>query len=271
MISPQGEISGESWWFVFRGNHLLVHRDEARVGIPLVAHPSALGIEPVTSQYLGTLEGRHCFAAECDERVEAPEDLRWAGLRSLFGVIDDATFLLAGRAVQIVDWDRSHRYCGRCGTPTERREGERARVCPACGQTHYPRLAPVAMALVRRGRELLLARSPHFPPGMFSALAGFVEPGESIEECLVREVREEVGVEVENLRYFSSQPWPFPHSLMIAFHCDYVSGEIVPQPGEIEAADWFTPERLPPALPHRLSIARRLIDEALVELRDRDT
>lgn len=262
LIAPPEAHEGDAWWFVFRGNAMLVHRDETEVKLPFVAQPRDLGVEPLRTQYLGMLHGRHCFSAECDETAEPHDHLKWAGLRSLFGIIDDATFLLAGRAVQIMDWDRSHQFCGRCGTPTERKSGERSRVCPACGQTHYPRLAPVAMALVRRGPELLLARSPHFPPGMFSALAGFVEPGESIEECLVREVREEVGVEVDNLRYFASQPWPFPHSLMIAFHCDYVSGDIVPQEGEIEAADWFSRDRLP-VLPHRLSIARRLIEDAL--------
>jgi NAD+ diphosphatase len=262
LIAPPEAHEGDAWWFVFRGNALLVHRDETEVKLPFTAQPRDLGVEPLRTQYLGMLHGRHCFSAECDEAADPVDHLRWAGLRSLFGIIDDATFLLAGRAVQIMDWDRSHQFCGRCGTSTERKAGERSRVCPACGQTHYPRLAPVAMALVRRGPELLLARSPHFPPGMFSALAGFVEPGESIEECLVREVREEVGVEVDNLRYFASQPWPFPHSLMIAFHCDYVSGAIVPQEGEIEAADWFSRDRLP-VLPHRLSIARRLIEDAL--------
>ncbi len=265
LIAPPEAHDGDALWFVFRGNLMLVHRNDERVELPVVSRPQALGVEPMRTQYLGMLEGRHCFSAECDESAEPHDHLRWAGLRSLFGIIDDATFLLAGRAVQIMDWDRSHQFCGRCGTPTERKSGERSRVCPACGQTHYPRLAPVAMALVRRGSELLLARSPHFPPGMFSALAGFVEPGESIEECLVREVKEEVGVDVTNLRYFASQPWPFPHSLMVAFHCDYVSGEIVPQEGEIEAADWFSRDRLP-MLPHRLSIARRLIEDALAAL-----
>jgi len=266
LIAPAAPIEGEAWWFVFRGNTILVKRDPTRVELPYIAHPQALGLDPLRTQYLGTLDGTHCFSAECPEGAEPPGDLHFAGLRSLFGVIDDATFLLAGRAVQIVDWDRSHRFCGRCGTPTERKENERSRACPSCGQTHYPRLAPVAMALVRRGRELLLARSPHFPPNMMSALAGFVEPGESLEDCLVREVHEEVGVVVNNLRYFSSQPWPFPHSLMVAFHCDYVSGHITPQEDEIEAADWYTPEQLP-VLPHRLSIARRLIEDALTELR----
>ncbi len=122
------------------------------------------------------------------------------------------------------------------------------------------------MALVKRGRQLLLARSPHFPPGMYSALAGFVEPGETLEQCVAREVAEEVGVEVANLTYFASQPWPFPHSLMIAFVCDWVSGEIRPQDGEIEAASWFDVLQLP-KLPSKISIARRLIDAVVAEIR----
>jgi NAD+ diphosphatase len=192
--------------------------------------------------------------------------MQWSGLRALFGAIDDSLFAIAGRAFQIVDWDRSHQFCGRCGTPTQIKSNERARECPNCKQVHYPRIAPAIMALVRRGSELLLARSPHFAPGMYSALAGFVEPGETLEQTLVREVREEVGIEVTNVRYFASQPWPFPHSLMIAFNADYAGGEITPEPGEIEAADWFTLDRLPQALPSKISISRRLIDAALADL-----
>lgn len=266
LITPPEALTQPSYWFVFRGNNLLVRREEKRAYVPHVDQLSALGIEPLRTQYLGVLGNAHCFSAECAEDVEPPSELAWSGLRALFGLIDDTTFALAGRAIQIMDWDRSHQFCGRCGTPTERKIGERARACPNCGQTHYPRIAPAVMALVHRGNELLLARSPHFPPGMFSALAGFVEPGESLEQCLHREVLEEVGVTVKNVRYFSSQPWPFPHSLMIAFNCEYESGELVPQEGEIEAVDWFTLDRLPPQLPGRLSIARRLIDAALKDL-----
>jgi NAD+ diphosphatase len=225
-----------------------------------------MGLEPLREQYLGTLGDTHCFACEIGLDSTAPEGWSWSGLRGLFGLVDDSLFALAGRAVQIVDWDRSHQYCGRCGTPTQIKGSERARQCPACGQVHYPRLAPAVMALVRRGDELLLARSPHFPPGMHSALAGFVEPGESLEQCLHREVKEEVGVEVTNLRYFSSQPWPFPHSLMIAFTCDYAGGLLTPQPDEIEAAQWFTLDALP-VLPNPISIARRLIDATIAQMR----
>jgi NAD+ diphosphatase len=206
-----------------------------------------------------------CWAAELAAGAEAPAGMAWAGLRSLFTVLDDAQFALAGRALQLVAWDRTHQYCGRCGTPTVAKADERVRVCPACKLSAYPRVAPAIMALVTRGTQLLLARSPHFPPGMYSALAGFVEPGESLEQCLAREVHEEVGVRVNNIRYFASQPWPFPHSLMIAFVCDWVSGEVQPQETEIEEAKWFEVLQLP-KLPSKISIARRLIDAVCQEL-----
>jgi NAD+ diphosphatase len=204
---------------------------------------------------------------ELAAETPAPTGTGWQGLRALFSVLDDAHFALAGRAAQLIEWDRTHQFCGRCGTRTESKRDERVRVCPSCKLAAYPRVAPAVMALVKRGRELLLARSPHFPAGMYSALAGFVEPGESLEQCIAREVAEEVGVRVKNLRYFASQPWPFPHSLMIAFVCDWASGELKPQASEIEAANWFEVLQLP-KLPSKISIARRLIDAVVEEIRD---
>lgn len=183
-------------------------------------------------------------------------------LRAIFAQAGPEAFALAGRATQLLDWQATHRFCGRCGTPTERLPDEAAMRCPACGLLAYPRIAPAVMVLVRDGERLLLARSPHFKPGVYSALAGFVEPGETLEQCAAREVREEVGLEIANLRYFASQPWPFPHSLMVAFFADYAGGDIVPDPSEIEAAGWFTADALP-LLPDPVSISRRLIDAAL--------
>ncbi|MCC7548642.1 MAG: NAD(+) diphosphatase [Burkholderiales bacterium] len=266
LVTPPGGIDRPALWFAFHGVQILIRHEGSAAAMPTLAHPRELGLAPVREQYLGMLGDTHCFACEIDTDAALPEGWTWSGLRGLFGLVDDALFALAGRAVQIVDWDRSHQYCGRCGTPTRVKQGERARQCPACAQTHYPRLAPAVMALVRREDELLLARSPHFPPGMHSALAGFVEPGESLEQCMQREVKEEVGVDVANLRYFSSQPWPFPHSLMIAFNCDYAGGELTPQPGEIEAAGWFRLDALP-VLPNPISIARRLIDATIAQMR----
>jgi NAD+ diphosphatase len=192
--------------------------------------------------------------------------MSWEGLRTLFTVLDDAHFALAGRALQLIDWDRTHQFCGRCGTRTEAHPQERVRVCPACKLSAYPRVAPAVMALVKRENQILLGRSPHFPPGMYSALAGFVEPGESLEQCIAREVLEEVGVRISNPRYFASQSWPFPHSLMIAFVCEWVSGEIKPQESEIEDAKWFEVLQLP-KLPSKISIARKLIDAVVEEMR----
>src|SRR5689334_8517223 len=211
-VVPPDSLHEPAHWYIFQGNQLLVYRAAGRANVPELLHPSELGLQPLRTQYLGTLGARHVFCAECSAEAAAPEGASWSGLRALFGLIDDAGFALAGRAVQIVDWDRTHQFCGVCGTPTVCKANERARQCPSCGHTNYPRIAPAVMALVRRGNELLLARSPHFAPGMYSALAGFVEPGESLEQCLQREVREEVGIEVTNFTYFSSQPWPFPHS-----------------------------------------------------------
>jgi NAD+ diphosphatase len=254
-------------WFVYMGNEILVARGAEGAQIPVVRNLDELGLTALRMQYLGSLAGRHCFAAEVEAATAPPAGMEWSGLRALFGSLDDTIFALAGRAFQIVDWDRSHQFCGRCGTATVLKEGERSRVCPSCAQLHYPRIAPAIMVLVRRGPEFLLARSPHFPPGMFSALAGFTEPGETLEQTIVREVREEVSIEIRNIRYFASQPWPFPHSLMIAFHADYAEGEITPDPAEIEAADWFSADRLPEKLPSTISISRRLIDATLNELK----
>jgi len=280
VAAPQA--SERAFWFVFQADRLLVElgppsphpsgdpRVPSRPGwarVPLQISNNRLWFEPVRTLYLGSLRGVPCWAAEAPaDAGPLPPGHGWEGLRALFSVLDDAHFALAGRALQLVDWDRSHRYCGRCGTPTRAKAEERARACPACGLAAYPRIAPAVMALVRRERKILLARGPHFPLGMYSALAGFAEPGETLEQCLEREVEEEVGLKVSRIRYFASQSWPFPNSLMIAFVCEWAGGELRLQAGEIEEAGWFDVLQLP-KLPSRISIARRLIDAVVGETR----
>jgi NAD+ diphosphatase len=261
-----GEPEAGSLCFAFQQTSLLVTDEPAAAQLPVLEELAGLGGGPLRRLYLGTLGGRGCYAFEYAAETPAPPGLKWQGLRGLYTRLEDSRFALAGRALQFVDWDRTHQFCGRCGTPTRHRGGERARECPACALIVYPRIAPAVMCLIRRGREILLARSPRFAPGMYSALAGFVEPGESLEQCLAREVLEETGIKIANARYFASQPWPFPHSLMIAFVADYAGGEITPEPGEIEDAQWFDIDALP-KLPNRISIARRLIDGAVAEMR----
>ena len=170
-----------------------------------------------------------------------------AGLR----LLEEDLFVLGGRAVQIVEWDRTHQYCGRCGSRTHTKEKERQSL-PQCGLHNFPRLSPAIIVAVERGNEILLARSAHFPQGMFSVLAGFVEPGETTEECVVREVKEEVGITVGNIRYFGSQPWPFPNSLMLGFTAEYVEGELALDPTEIAEAGWFRADSLP-SIPGRMA------------------
>jgi NAD+ diphosphatase len=227
---------------------------------------TALGLATEVSFYLGTLGDEPCYAVGVPQDVEPPEAHSFEALRPLFGQIADDEFGVAGRAMQVVEWDRTHRFCGRCGAQTEQAPNERAKVCPDCALTSFPRLSPAVIVRVRRGEEILLAHGTRFPAAFYSVLAGFVEPGESLEDTIQREIREEVGIEVDEIRYFGSQPWPFPNSLMIGFTATYAGGELVPDPEEIEDAGWFSVESLP-LLPPSVSIARWLIDDFVTEVR----
>ncbi|MCP4902119.1 MAG: NAD(+) diphosphatase, partial [bacterium] len=234
--------------------------------VPMVTDPTQLGLSPQSALYLGRLGECRCFAATVEEDTTAPSGHDWYGLRALFSVLDDDAFSLAGRALQLVDWDISHRFCSQCAAPTQPSTTDRSRVCPECNLVAFPRLAPAVMIQIRRlPNEILLARSAHFPTGMYSSLAGFVEPGETLEQTIDREVLEEVGVRVTNLRYFASQPWPFPHSMMIAFVADWESGDINIDNDEITSAEWFSIDNLP-IIPSPISIARKLVDAVVKEM-----
>ncbi len=251
-------------WFAFRGDQLLVYQDGNPVGVPLAAAPEEFGVEVIFRQELGILDGRRCWAAEVSPGAQAPGRMMFRDLRRLFSGVSEEFFRMAGRAKQIVGWHATHRFCGRCGAGTEPVSGEMAKRCTRCGMLYYPRLSPAIIVLVRDRSRILLARSPNFPPGMYSALAGFVEPGESLEEASRREVYEEVGVEISNVRYFGSQPWPFPNSLMVGFTADYAGGEVRVEPTEIEDANWHAVDDLP-VVPPRISITRAMIDHFVEE------
>ena len=262
-------LPGTALVFAFTGAKLLVCGAEAMPTVPTLGEFGRKGIAG-ERHYLGRLRGVDCVAITLPGDASAPDGCpdgcRYAGLRSLFLRLPEDLLALAARAFQVVEWDRSHRFCGHCATPMVEREDERAKHCPACGQVDYPRISPAMMVLVTRGREVLLARANRFPGAMYSALAGFVEPGEAIEDCVHREVREEVGIGITGLDYFASQSWAFPHSLMIAYTARYADGEIAPDRAEIADARWFAPDALP-ELPSPLSIARRLIDQTVATLR----
>jgi NAD+ diphosphatase len=249
----------DALWIGIRGMDVLVLDRGERDELPTAAEAAALGIEPVRSVYLGELDGLPCRSAELPEGHEPPPGMAFRTLRDLYGRVDEHLWTLAGRAAQLIEWDRTHVHCGRCGAATEHAPGERARRCPACGYAAFPRLSPAVIVRVTRGDEILLARAQRFPGSMYSVLAGFVEPGESLEECVARELEEEVGIEVGDIAYFASQPWPFPHSLMIGFTATWLSGDLRIEEAELVDARWFRREDLP-ELPGRVSIARRLID-----------
>lgn len=267
-VIPPASQAEPAYWFLFQGSNLLVYSsDAAPTPIPCLHDLAEWGLTAVhPPHYLGYLQTpdgpAHCYTAQLADGLEPPDGLAFHNLRRLYQQLGDNLFWVAGRAIQIVDWDRTHRFCGRCATPVATMGHERAKKCPTCGLTTYPRLAPAIIIAIERpfpdGNRLLLARNARFPNGFYSVLAGFVEPGETLEECAQREVREEVGLEISNIRYFGSQPWPFPHSLMVAFTAEYASGDIVLEEEELEAADWFAVDAMPQT-PPSLSISSHLI------------
>lgn len=255
--APAGE---PGWWFIVRDDAVFVVGDEDTPRVPSGTDAADIGLSLEQKHFLGTLNGCSCWAVTLPATASEPRGGRWSGLRSLFSVLPDDLLAVAGRALQVVAWDQQHRFCGRCGTPTVLLTAERARRCPACGLTAFPRISPAVIVLIEREGQILLARSARFTTGMYGLIAGFVEPGESLEEAARREIMEEVGVTVTDLSYVASQPWPFPNSLMVGFTAKWKSGEITPDPAEIEDAQWFHSDALP-ILPSKISIARRLVDE----------
>ncbi len=249
-----------AYWFIFCGSKLHIADDDLSP-IPLAKSVAAAGFVPTRTQFIGWYGETACFSAEI-EKIPEHLSATFHGLRQTYGRVTDDFFWIASRAVQIVGWDRDHQFCGRCATPTEVGDGEHVRICPACGQRNYPHIAPAVIVAVKRDGRLLLARNRRHRAGMYTVLAGFVEAGETLEETVRREIKEEVGIEVMNIRYFGSQPWPFPNSLMVGFTADYAGGEFIFEDDDIEDAAWYTAENLP-TLPSSPSIAHELIRDWL--------
>jgi NAD+ diphosphatase len=263
-VRPGEDIDpGDSWMFVMIGGEMISIVEQGRPRPVTGDELRWLDIEIVSRHYLGRLRGRGCFAIEA--RGRTPEGYSLTGLRAWLGRVEPAMFYAAGRAQQVIDWHATHRHCGRCGAPTDDHPQDRAKLCPKCGLVSYPRLSPSIIVLVTRDDHMLLARNANWPTNMYSTLAGFVEPGESIEQTVHREVEEEVGIRVRNLCYLGSQSWPFPNSLMLGFHAEYGSGDIVCQEGEIADARWFRYDALP-NVPPGTAISRWLIDDFIARV-----
>lgn len=256
-VTPADEDT--ALWFMFDEGRLLTIVSNDGHRIPAAADLAGNGLCTAQGLPLGRLDDRFCMAGAWPGNTPLPEGAALTDLRALFGSLEDRAIWVAALGNQLLSWNRSHQYCGRCGQRTEDKSDERAKCCPACGLVNYPRLSPAVIVAVIRDDQILLARNKRFRAPFFSVLAGFVEPGETLEACVAREIFEEVGIRVSNIRYFGSQPWPFPDSLMVAFTADYCGGEITVDNAEIVEAAWYPREALP-RIPPRISIARQLID-----------
>jgi NAD+ diphosphatase len=259
VVIASKEKTNEDLWFIFCENKILLKINEDIVSIPNWDDVSKLAIEIEREHFLGELNGICCYTLELDAIPALTANLEFKDFRMAGVMMDEEIFFLSGRASQILNWDNTHKFCSRCGTATEAVHGERAKRCPKCGFITYPRICPAIITAVIKDDKILLAHNSNFPEGLYSVVAGFVEPGETFEECVKREILEEVNLKVKNIKYFSSQPWPFPNSLMIAFTAEYESGEIDVDQVEITHADWFSIDNLP-TIPSKISVARKMID-----------
>ncbi len=266
-VNPTPEMKDkDAYIFAFKGWEILVIPENEGYRIPKRSEFEQTGLTAAREHYLGVLGSVPCYSFDLAPGAFVPDGFSFTGLRDVFGHVGEDLFLAAGHAFQIVYWDRTHQYCSRCAAPADYASSERAKVCTRCKSVYYPKVSPAIIVAVKKGNELLLARNKQRKHNFYSVLAGFVEPGETLEECVIREVREETGIEVDNIQYFSSQPWPFPNALMIGFTADYAGGEIRVDGREIADAGWFTPDNLP-EVPGPISIARKLIDAFLEEQR----
>lgn len=245
-------------WFAFRDNDLLLLEREDGLSVYRGEVEGLAAFEPGPLVYLGTLHGEACVACELGWNGPAPEGWRLISLRSLFGQVDDQTHDLAGYAIRLLNWQHAYNFCDACGHKTEWFGGDWGKRCTNCGKTAYPPVSPAILVLIHDGDKILLTHKAGWGP-RYSIIAGFIEPGESIEECVSREAYEEVGVEIDQITYFGSQSWPFPHQLMIGYMANYAGGEITIDAHELDDARWFHIDELP-ELPGPSSLSRQLIN-----------
>jgi NAD+ diphosphatase len=256
-VKPDEDSNCPAYWFIFNSDKLLIDHN-ADLKIPFTKKLEDMKLKPVRKQYMGTLEEHPCYTVEVAPETDAPEDMAFMDLYSLYGVLDDDLFPLAGRAIQIINWDKHHQFCGKCSTPTTTMDEEMAKICPECGFISHTRLSPAVITAIINGDKILMAKHSYGLKNRYSLIAGFLEAGETLEEGVEREIMEEVGLKVKDIKYFGSQPWPFPNSLMIGFIANYDSGEIKVDGKEIVDAKWFEVDDVPRP-PSKISISGELI------------
>jgi NAD+ diphosphatase len=251
----------KSYWFIFNNNQLLVIDTIEKIEVPFLYSEDVEKIGLTNILYVGEENKISYYTGNIDSRnnINLISNYKFCDIRELYGNVLDNIFFVAGKAKHLLHWNNNNVYCGKCGNILENKEDERAKKCNKCGNIIYPRISPAIIVAITKDKEILLAHSKHFPEGLYTVIAGFVEIGENLEECVKREIKEEIGIRVKNIKYFESQPWPFPDSLMVGFTAEYESGEISVDGVEIEDAQWFVHNSLP-KIPKKYTIARKLIE-----------
>ena len=249
----------QSWWFVFYKDQLLLEKKEnGTFALPYGEIPPVFMIEKTTVHDVTTLEGSNCKAFSLTRPIKESAKYVLVGLRASYECLPVDHYQAAGKAHEILHWDRNSRFCSACGTPMEQKESIMKK-CTNCGREVYPAISTAILVLVRKGDSILLVHARNFKGRFNSLVAGFLETGETLEECVAREVKEETGLDVKNITYFGNQPWPYPSGLMVGFIADYAGGEITLQDEELSSGDFYSRDHFP-ELPRKLSLARKMID-----------
>lgn len=246
-------------YFIYNNDELLIKIEDGKVLIPNEDDIKSLNISLNNLDFLTSKDNEEFLFGEIHDITNISSPFQFSKLRSLIGLIDEFIFNLGAKALHLSSWNNKYKYCSTCGTLLKNKEDERAKICPNCGFVNYPKISPAIITAIIKDKKILLAHNANFPKGRYSVLAGFVEPGETFEDCVSREVFEETSIIVKNIKYFGSQPWPFPDSLMVAFICEYESGEIKVDGIEITDASWYSVDDFP-NIPYEGTIARKLID-----------
>lgn len=246
--------------FVFSKGSILMKKKDSEFQVLEGSDIENLNIDQKNKFFIGELKDKACFTLQYDFEAALPEGYELIPLRDFAAEMSEELFLIAGRASQIINWEKTHSFCGSCGAKTEDKKDEMAKICTQCGHVMYPVICPAIIVAVTKKNKLLLAHNSNFKNNMYSVVAGFVEAGETLEAAVKREVFEEIGIRVKNIKYFKSSPWPFPNSLMLGFFAEYEAGDIKVDGEEILHADWFSKEEFP-NIPEKYSLARKLIDE----------
>lgn len=249
-------------WFIYINNNLLTIKVMDNIKIPNFQEIENFQGSLTRVYEIGSFNNTSCFCAELPSNIEVPDNLTLIPLSEAATIFNDDIFTLCGRAYQILFWDQTHQFCGRCGSRTNNLENEFAKLCPNCSFISYPRISPAIIVGITKGNKILLAHNKNFPNDIHSTIAGFLDPNETLDQCIKREVYEEVGIKIKNIKYFDSQPWPYPNSIMIGFTAEYESGKILVDGKEITHADWYDKDNLP-NLPAQTTIARQIINTLL--------